>query len=428
MRSRPPSPKQQPRSSPSRPDWFPYYAGYSAAFVKHVILGENKLANLRVLDPWNGSGTTTTTAHELGVQATGFDLNPVMTLAAKSRLLQANIYDSLESLARELVTHKTSAPDGTSDPLSHWFTPSSAAQIRALERTIYRSLVNRTDKTLGPRTDVDDWSALAAFFYVALFRTLQELTKPFRTANPTWRSTPMHPAGRLRPSANTIRSAFLDQVAHLIAGKPEYIEQPHRTARPVSVATASSLAIPAASGSFELVVTSPPYCTRLDYAIATRIELAMLGYDDATFRAFRRTLLGTTAISASDFPLMSDWGPTCLRLLKAIHRHPSKGSRSYYWPTHLQYFDGLFRSLVEISRVLSRPGRCALVVQDSFYKQHRTDLPRIVEEMASTLGWSRESRFNFPARRNIASVHTTSRQYRNSSLANEAVLTFSLTG
>ena len=54
-------------SSPKQPqperqkDWYPYYAGYTTAFAAGVF--EAYLSGAEsVLDPWNGSGTTTAVA------------------------------------------------------------------------------------------------------------------------------------------------------------------------------------------------------------------------------------------------------------------------------------------------------------------------------------------------------------------------------
>ena len=37
-----------------------------------------------ILDPWNGSGTTTYAASQLGYTSRGLDLNPVMNIVARA--------------------------------------------------------------------------------------------------------------------------------------------------------------------------------------------------------------------------------------------------------------------------------------------------------------------------------------------------------
>src|SRR5205809_481476 len=64
--------------------WHPYYAGYAEKFVDDTI---GILANKGdlILDPWNGSGTTTLAAQKRGYQAIGIEINPVMAIHSKAK-------------------------------------------------------------------------------------------------------------------------------------------------------------------------------------------------------------------------------------------------------------------------------------------------------------------------------------------------------
>ncbi len=55
-----------------------------------------------VLDPWNGGGTTTQAVYDCGRAAVGFDINPVMAVLAKARLLESDVKDSLRVLGARL--------------------------------------------------------------------------------------------------------------------------------------------------------------------------------------------------------------------------------------------------------------------------------------------------------------------------------------
>ena len=59
--------------------WYRYYAGYSAGFVEQVLKESAPTARL-VLDPWNGTGTTTVVAASKRVAAIGFDVNPALVV------------------------------------------------------------------------------------------------------------------------------------------------------------------------------------------------------------------------------------------------------------------------------------------------------------------------------------------------------------
>lgn len=64
--------------------FFPYYAGYPARFAIDVIRSAGLVPRSSVLDPWNGSGTTTYAAAQPGHTAIGFDVNPVMIVSPRS--------------------------------------------------------------------------------------------------------------------------------------------------------------------------------------------------------------------------------------------------------------------------------------------------------------------------------------------------------
>ena len=61
--------------------WYRYYAGYSAGFVEQALKESAEAAQL-VLDPWNGTGTTTVVAASMNVRAVGFDVNPALVVVS----------------------------------------------------------------------------------------------------------------------------------------------------------------------------------------------------------------------------------------------------------------------------------------------------------------------------------------------------------
>ena len=54
-----------------------------------------------------------------------------------------------------------------------------------------------------------------------------------------------------------------------------------------------------ASGFFDLVVTSPPYCNRYDYTRTYALELAFLGVDEQRIKQLRQALLSCTVENRS---------------------------------------------------------------------------------------------------------------------------------
>jgi hypothetical protein len=417
------NPKLRGPESPQS-TWYRYYAGFSENFAREALRSTSIERGEWVLDPWNGSGTTVSTAVSLGVNAYGFDLNPVMVLVAKARSLEPSECSSLRPLVSELVRQSRRpfqpAPD---DPLSAWLHPSSIAAVRGIESAVQRLLVDDREYVSLRRRGFEEISDLGAFFYVAIFRTVRQILDLFLTSNPTWIKRPRSWRRRLRPAAATIREVFRDNLAQMIPRKGLQTNSTPRGRKTIDVASSEKLPLP--DESVSCVLGSPPYCTRIDYAIATCPELAVLGYGfNDGLEPLRRNLIGTPTVPREVKDVPGNLGKPCLAFLRALSRHSSKASSTYYYKNHVQYFLSMAASLSEIRRVLKVGGRCILVVQDSYYKDLHNDLPAILSEMGTLRGLGLRRRTDFKFGRTLAGINPGVREYRKSFSAVESVLDF----
>lgn len=377
------------------------------------------------MDPWNGSGTTTSAAVFNGQRAIGFDLNPAMAVVAKARLLPESEIGSILPLMADILakaSRRNGCPD-TTDPLEIWLASDAALAVRRIERAIYRLLVSASGSQ--PASDsTQDLSSLAAFFYVALFRSVRSLLQRFRASNPTWMTRPSSLRCRIRPTASTVRRCFSDYVAQMLLSTSSMAQREPRTNRS-KIRVASSEKIPLRRESVDFVLSSPPYCTRIDYGVATLPELAVLGFDvNSELSGLRARLIGTPTIQGKADEPSPSWGNACVDLLERVRSHRSKAARSYYYKTYAQYFAAMSRSFSEIGRCLKGRGQCILVVQDSHFKDVHVDLATIFAEMGHAASLELRRQVDFPITRTFGSVNPRSRSYRNSSSATESVLCF----
>lgn len=419
------NPKRRPSTAAGRDGWFPYYAGFSGTFARKLIQSSGLDRESRLLDPWNGSGTSTAAAALCGYRALGFDLNPVMAVVAKARLLPSverpSIAPLLSEIARKSVTGDASL---AGDPLLTWFMPVAAAQIRSIDRAIHVLLVC-ADPAQNSVEAVFQMSSIASFFYVALFRTVRQLLDRFQVSNPTWVTRPASLRSRIRPAAEEIRSAFGSHVSTMSASITAESRGLHLANVDCTIEVASSEWLPVPTNTIDFVLSSPPYCTRIDYGVATSPELAVLGFEmDNKLRELRGTLIGTPTIQGTSHLPDPIWGPTCNTFLNRVIRHPSKAAKSYYYKTYIQYFAGIARSMSEIARCVKPRGNCIIVVQDSYFKGIRADLATIFTEIASANRLSLSRQVDFPMCRTLAHINTNSRRYRPSSTSVESVLCY----
>lgn len=405
---------------------YPYYAGYASSFAESVLGTMDVPRNSIVLDPWNGSGTTTLAATRLNYNSLGQDLNPVMVLVAKANLLPASergslmpLADAIISLSKRLICDLCEG-----DPLAVWLAPASANLIRAIETAINRLLVSAenymrlTENKLLYKT-----SCLASFFYVVLFRIVRHLLKDFIPTNPTWIKKPKTLQDRKNPTAKTIEALFLFEVEQLSTRLlPKASTGAQTATAEIFLGNAENIELP--DDSVDIVMTSPPYCTRIDYAISTSVELAVLGVSALDFDVIRRSLMGTTTVPKSASLPDKRWGESCLAFLENVYQHPSKASKTYYYKSHLQYFSSLYNSVKEIARVLKPGAKAVFVVQDSYYKEIRNDVASAMNDMARGVGLSLKLQKDFPSEKTMSGINMRSKRYRQSNKINESVLCF----
>ena len=398
-------------------DWYPYYAGYAQGFVSDVLDLLKIEPGQTILDPWNGSGTTTQVAMHKGIQAYGYDINPVMVTVANAKALSNITYDALIDLANNILEESSPSKmriKTVGDPLNYWFQDDSIYYIRKLDFYLVKH-------TTRPPYSVNG-STLRDFFHVILFRTVKSLLPSFRSTNPTWIKKATSPEERIHITRKKIYKIFLQETM-LMATYFKNQDQFQQVA-PI-IAFGDSRKLNLATASVDHVITSPPYCTRIDYVIATLPELALLKLDHIDFNDLRSKMLGTNKIQKTkDVGYSPAWGGVCKDFLKSVAAHGSKASKEYYLKVFLQYFHSFYNSMIELHRVLKQNGTCTLVVQSSYYKDVYLDLPSIIEEMSLLFCWKLEERCDFNSKATLSNLNKGSRLYRGTSAVQETVLSF----
>ena len=417
------NPKRKQRHFQGRQSWYSFYASFSLPFAQGVISSAELHPDALIVDPWNGTGTSTLAAGLLGNRVIGFDLNPAMVVVARAKLVDDSDLASVSKVLRMMSAGGTCTPTPhQDDPLSVWFSGSAIREIRAIEKA-FRQPFSASPGSNGSRDRCSRMPRSVAFFYLALFRVVRTSLGPFLSSNPTWVRNPKSERELIHFEKGTAAAMFEATCEQMLSAVTAEATSPEFGRSGIHLASAESL--PLADRSVDFILTSPPYCTRIDYAIATKPELAVLGYGGERLINLRHALTGTLTMNGSVSRPSADWGPTCARFLKKVRNHPSKASETYYLRTHLQYFGSIERSLCEIQRAMKGGSGCVLVVQDSYYKNVRNDLPSIFTEMGELKGLKLIRRQDFKLSRTMARINPRTRKYRQQHTAVESVLCFS---
>jgi hypothetical protein len=391
------SPKRPSFETAGMADVFPYYAGFSFEWAKNELTFETDSTPPTVLDPWNGSGTTTLAARTNGLKSIGVDLNPVANIVAQLRVQVGHAAQKCEPPATLTANYETQ-----SEPLLAWLSARGASRARAW--AISLDSLPQSVSSLG---------------YVALFRVIRRLTKQFEGSNPTWvrRASRDHPVVDLDP--RDLDACIMDEQTALL----ERLGTELHHGSPAAIITASSTALPLGDRSIDLVLTSPPYMTRIDYAVAYARELAIFGIDIASDRHLREELMGTTLIRRRPNVEGRKYASIATALADKVSSHESKASSGYYLKQVCQYLDDLVASFDEITRVSKDRAVMKMVVQDSYYKDIPIRLADICTEEAKQRGWKADDPDQFPVSRHLTQLNTPARAYLKGQVV-ETVMTF----
>lgn len=299
------SPKRDPRTRDPFHSIYPYYASFTEEFAKSVLASARLNRDSRILDLWNGSGTTTAAANTLGLHAVGYDISPVMVVVARARLTASTEWSSLMPLGLEILdaANRNQYTLAKDDPLLDWFHTDTALWFRTVERTIFRFLVAESLRS-GAVNFCESVSSIASCMYLSLFSVVRAAAASRRSSNPTWLKLPREQGERMACDRNVLRISFLTKVDTLTA----WIRSAQNPAS-TSVVRSADTATDLLEGKYDFVLTSPPYCTRIDYAAGSRLELAVLSPAiSISFADLRAAMLGTTAVPKAHENADTAWG------------------------------------------------------------------------------------------------------------------------
>lgn len=401
--------------------WFPYYAGYAPSFVSDTLLGLGSKPGWRVLDPWNGSGTTSSIADQFGCQVYGYDINPVATMVASARLARLDDIEHSSGLASELlnVASRSAFKISSKDPLLAWLNVRTTKIFRAIEKSILSLL--GTKGGISVNTQVQTLPPFASFFLLCLIMAAKKFAIIKNNSNPTW-ITP-EKAGKAKLGA--LECAFLEMVEKCARDKERDVLFSNAVSHSNNVvALSDSKSLPLVDGSIDAVITSPPYCTRIDYFRATLFELAALGIcpESDQYRALRSKAMGTNLVRGVAPVAINESAVEIESVLDRIKGHPSKASSTYYYKHYKQYFDDASASLNEIMRVLKPGGTAILVVQSSYYKDVPINLGDLFVAMGQHKGFDGRVVLKVPVKRVLASINPHARRHASTRIYTEDVV------
>ncbi len=320
----------------------------SAGIAFDVIGGGKK--PLRVLDSMVGSGTVIAIARSKGHKAIGIDVDPLAVLMSKVwttpidvKIFRAKAKQVLirsRKICATLPTrdaYPTHATDQTRRFISYWFDGYARRQLASLAMSISRVRDSAIRNAL--------WCAFSRLIITKQSGASLAMDLSHSRPHRRYRNAPSKPF-------NKFLSA-VDRVAD------NCIEKGSSNAGPItSVRLGDARKLSLSDASIDLVLTSPPYLTAIDYMRCSKFSLAWMGYD---LKDLRKSTLRTVGVKT--LPMREQSRRHLEKTLADLKLTSLLSKRDYalVW----RYIDDMWLAIAEAARVLVPGGKAVYVVGDN---------------------------------------------------------------
>jgi DNA modification methylase len=359
--------------------WWPYVQGFSAEFVREILLDGEGVRGRTVLDPFAGSGTTVVEARRAGARAIGVEILPPAALAARVKTHFELPPAALTSAARRVLR---AAERGAEDPppflrqTLRQFTPASLRALLRLRHALPR-----------------EGSPVADAVRLAFGGILIPSSRLHRSPCLGYAKRPS--ADRLGPLPR-----FERRVEEMRADLGSLAGARARWGPPAEILPQDARALDLPAGSVDLAVTSPPYVNGMDYVMNYKLDLAWLGYarSYADLAALRRVEVACDNLprSETEAHLRTDGGPDpwldeILARIRDNVRRKGTYRRDDMHAIVRRYFVDLLPVLARLRTALKPGGRLVIVLGDSLLAGTYVPGDLLLARIGSRVGFTIDS-------------------------------------
>ncbi len=329
-----------------------------------------------VLDPMVGSGTTMVEAVLAGREAWGADIDPLARLIAQVKSTPVDAGALAEAAEEVQLILKTAGLDDgwrpTIPQFERWFRSDVAADLGAI-----RVAISRVEAT----------TAIKAILWVA-FSSLIVARTSVANARDLVHSRHHYRSWDDNPNAIRRFEAKLRHFQKVFKGFSDLVAEGAKDVPSPQIVGHDARNLDVRSSSAQLVFTSPPYGSALDYTRAHMFAVAwmpeVLGTDPTAYRVLGRSYVGSERAPMSDTG-SANTAPPKLGLDETDRIIASLGDhRERAWIVH-RYFRDMKLVLAEAFRVVKPGGHVVLVVCPSNVRRVEIPTPDLLAETISSL-------------------------------------------
>lgn len=357
--------------------WYYYKEGYSPNFVEKAIEYAGISKNDLIIDPFNGSGTTTLTSSMLGYKSIGIEVNPFTSFLsdAKVKNVEVSKLDKIEDKLLKAVN------TGSNSPLLEF---STFSKKENLDKWLFNDeVLNSFEGGWQFSKSVSEYN-LRKIIRLALISTAMQNGNAKRDGK------------CLRYRNNWDRNGFnRDSFIESLLLNISNIKNDLHIA-PISVKSkilrGDSRNILKSSNEindFKLCVTSPPYLNTFDYTDIYRPELFLGKFIQGSQKLYdlRLETIRSHIQAKWQLPTQYDFGLLFQQTMKHINENKDNLMHKNI-PLMIQaYFEDMLNILKLLKAKASKNAQVWFVVSNSAYAGLEVPVDLIIGDIATKAGW-----------------------------------------
>ncbi len=357
--------------------WYYFKEGFSPLMVEEAINSADLNKNDVILDPFNGSGTTTLTAALKGYRSIGIEVNPFTSYLSSTKLKNANLKEFRKHKVRLLSSVQKRAK-------SNLIGFSTFSKSKGLDKWLFSDAVLNSFEGGWNYT-----SKISSYNIRKLFR-LSLITAAMKNCNATRDGKCL----RYRldwKEYNFNKQSFLESLSVQMDQMIEDIEQHplQQNALIINADSRKALKGPKHVKRFSLCITSPPYLNTFDYTDIYRPEL-FLGKFITNRQELYNLRLHTVRSHVQakwTLPTLNDFGFLYNETISQIKEN-QKHLMHKYIPVMIQaYFEDMFNLLNLLKSRAKKKSSLWIVVSNSAYAGIEVPVDLILGDIGSKAGW-----------------------------------------
>jgi len=226
--------------------------------------------------------------------------------------------------------------------------------------------------------------SIATFLRATILLCVRPLSSIIKTENPTW----------FKPGGMSSNKKIQEIIGESLVTFDKYYQISYGSSdtkgRGKCIFINEDAAKLDLSEKTDFILTSPPYCNRLDYVIQYGPEnyfLSAVGHPIP-----ENNLIGTTRVRdyetlEADIENITNKSAYASGLLRNIKKTQKVEDKTYYLKYFTRYFTMLSHTVENILKNLSSSGRMYIVLQDNSHRGKIIEIDKVLRQLLEKSGW-----------------------------------------